>query len=67
MFEFKLIEDFSRAVSGAFVTKTSNIKCQETRSSRRKRIRDKENKEFEDSLFSMGAHHRAQLLQKYWK
>lgn len=67
MFEFKLLEDFSRTVSGAFISKTSSIKYQESRSSRQKRIRNKENKEFEDSLFSMGAHHRAQLLQKYWK
>ncbi|WAW11838.1 hypothetical protein nACB2_111 [Acinetobacter phage nACB2] len=65
--DLTLLESLKRAADGSMLSSRISLKQQMSRKERQLKKRKKENKEFEDSLFSMGAHHRAAMFQKYWK
>lgn len=65
--DFSLLESLKRATDGSIVFQKVSLKNQISRKERQLKNRQKKYSEWNKSLLSMGAHHRAQLLQKYWK
>lgn len=65
--DISLLESFKRATDGSMFFKKVSVKNQISRKERQLKNRQKKYSEWNKSLLSMGAHHRAQLLQKCWK